>query len=104
MCQEVSFLNTRFTDRFRNAQFSFNAIKPCQQFLNLRSSAIAWSTQTQMVCDFCVATTSLRTVVLAKCCLLSRVVVSVITDNVRNQQGVRQTVRNVELRTQFVGH
>lgn len=63
-----------------------------------------WCAQTQMVCDFSITTTRLWAVILAECSLLSWVVVRVITDNVRDQQGVRQTVRNVELRTQFVSH
>ena len=57
-----------------------------------------------VVCDFSVTTTCLRTVVLAESSLLGWVVIRVITDNVADQQGVRQTVRDVELRTQFVSH
>src|SRR5690606_21601461 len=97
MRQEVSFLNTGFADRFWNAQFSFDAFQPCQQFLDLRRGAVARCAQTQVVCDLCVTTTSLRTVILAEGRLFSRVIVRVVTDNVRDQQGVRQTVRNVEL-------
>ncbi len=53
---------------------------------------------------FQLTTARLRTVVLAESSLLGWVVVCVITDNVADQQGVRQTVRNVELRTQLVRH
>src|SRR5690606_8146172 len=66
VCQEVSFLNTRFADRLRNAQFSLQAFQPCQQFLDLSSSTVARCAQTQVVCDFSVTTTCLRTVVLAE--------------------------------------
>ncbi|CZW08166.1 Uncharacterised protein [Enterobacter asburiae] len=104
MSEEVSFLNACFTDRFRNTQLSFQAFQPCQQFLNLRSSTVTRCAQTKVVCDFSVTTTRLRTVILAESSLLGWVVVSVITDNVADQQGVRQTVRNVELRTQLVRH
>ena len=102
--EEVSFLNACFTDRFRNTQFSFDAVQPCQQLLNLRSSTVARCAQTQVVSDFCITTTRLWAVILAECSLLGWVVVGVITDNVADQQGVRQTVRNVELRTQLVRH
>ena len=57
-----------------------------------------------MVSDFGVTTTSLRTVVLGERSLLGRVVVRVVADDVADQQGVGQTVRNVELGTQFVSH
>nr|VXZ83549.1 Uncharacterised protein [Klebsiella pneumoniae] len=57
-----------------------------------------------MIGDFSVTTTSLRTVVLAERGLLGRVVIRVIADNVADQQGVGQTVRNMELGTQFVRH
>nr|WP_241967328.1 hypothetical protein [Salmonella enterica] len=57
-----------------------------------------------MVSNFSVTTACLRTIVLAESGLLGRVVIRVVADNVTNQQGVRQTVRNVELRAQFVRH
>ena len=57
-----------------------------------------------MIGDFSVTTTSLRTVVLAERGLLGRVVIRVIADNVADQQGVGQTVRNMELGAQFVRH
>ena len=39
--EEVSFLNACFADRFRNTQFSLQALQPCQQFLDLRCSTVA---------------------------------------------------------------
>ena len=53
------------------------------------SRLFAGNVMTQMLGDFCVATTRLRTVVLAKGSLLSWVVVRVIADDVTNQQRVR---------------
>src|SRR5699024_159350 len=102
--QEVCFLNASFTDRFRNTQFSFQRFQPCQQFLDLSSSTVARCAQTQVVSNFSITTASLRTVILAECSLLGRVVVRVVANNVTNQQGVCQTVRNMELGTQFVRH
>ena len=60
--------------------------------------------EAQVIGDFSVTTTSLRTVVLAERGLLGRVVIRVIADNVADQRGVGQTVRNMELGTQFVRH
>ncbi|STU71109.1 Uncharacterised protein [Klebsiella pneumoniae subsp. ozaenae] len=99
--QEVSFLNASFADRFRNTQLSFNAFQPCQQFLDFRCGAVAWCGEAQVIGDFSVTTTSLRTVVLAERGLLGRVVIRVIADNVADQQGVGQTVRNMELGAQL---
>ena len=73
--QEVCFLNASFTDRFRNTQFSFQRFQPCQQFLDLSSSTVARCAQTQVVGNFSITTASLRTVILAECSLLGRVVV-----------------------------
>ena len=57
-----------------------------------------------MVSDFSVAATRLWAVVLAESRLLGRVVVRVIANDVGNQHGVGQTVWDVELGAQFVGH
>ena len=102
--QEVGFLHASFADRLRNTQLSFDFVQPAKQFFDFRCGAVTRCSQTQMVRDFSVATTCLRAVVLAECCLFSRVVVRVIANNVADQQGVRQTVRNVELRAQLVRH
>ncbi|ESF29349.1 hypothetical protein SEET0012_05604 [Salmonella enterica subsp. enterica serovar Tallahassee str. 0012] len=66
VCQEVSFLYACFTDRLRNAQLSFNAFQPCQQFFNLSGGTIARRAQAQVVSNFSVTTACLRTIVLAE--------------------------------------
>ena len=97
MSEEVSFLNACFADRFRNTQFRLKTFQPCQQFFDLRGSTVARCAQTQVICDFSITTARLWTVILAECSLLGWVIVGVIADNVADLQGVRQTVRNVEL-------
>src|SRR5574344_123615 len=102
--QELLFRYACFTNGHRDVQFLLQAVQPGQQLLDLGRGAVTGSSQTQVVSYFGITTTSLRTVVLRERSLLGRVVVGVVADHVADQQGISQTVRDVELGTQLVSH
>lgn len=94
--QEVSFLHAGFTDGCRDAQLGFQFIQPSQQLNDFLLSAVTRCAQPEMVGDFSLAAARLRVVVLAESCLLGWGVICVVANDIGNQHGIGQPVRDMK--------